>query len=184
MHHKRGWLKDDHLKNGVLDGTKEKLHARIWADYTAQQIYIQAQKDILGETWDPLHMYDNRGSDGKFATVKKIDVPKNFLSITYLLYAYDFVETTFKRMKRRNGAELTKQTPVNKGASVFLCPNFAKKFFSARRFYVNAKFNEWNEEGRETGMERTKDEKTAMRLQLRNEWNEAKAKDPNFGTTL
>ena len=46
-HHKRGWLKEDHLKSGVLDGTKEKLYARIWADYTAQQIYIQAQKDIL-----------------------------------------------------------------------------------------------------------------------------------------
>jgi hypothetical protein len=87
-------------------------------------------------------------------------------------------------LKRRNGAELTKQTPVNKGASVFLHPNFAKTIYSARRFYVNAKFNAWNEEGHETGMERTKDEKTAMRLQLRNEWNDAKAKDPNFGTTF
>ncbi len=53
-HHTLGWLKDDLIASGELDGTKEALHAKIWADYNAQKIYIQAQQDIMGEDFNPL----------------------------------------------------------------------------------------------------------------------------------
>ncbi len=47
-HHKLGWLQDDLLASGTLDGTKASLYARLFSDYQAQQIHIRAQKDILG----------------------------------------------------------------------------------------------------------------------------------------
>jgi hypothetical protein len=48
-HHKKGWLKEDLLASGHLDGSKSALHAKVWADYNAQKLYIRAQQDILGE---------------------------------------------------------------------------------------------------------------------------------------
>ncbi len=39
-HHKLGWLRDDLLLDGTLDGSKEALHQKIFADYQAQQIHI------------------------------------------------------------------------------------------------------------------------------------------------
>ncbi len=50
-----GWLKEDLIASGTLDDTKEALHAKIWADYNAQKIYIRAQQDIMGEYFNPLH---------------------------------------------------------------------------------------------------------------------------------
>jgi hypothetical protein len=43
-HHTVGWLKDDLISEGKLDGTKEKLYAKMFQDYNAQQIYIRAKK--------------------------------------------------------------------------------------------------------------------------------------------
>ncbi len=48
-HHKLGWLKEDLIASGELEDTKEAVHAKIWADYNAQKIYIRAQQDIMGE---------------------------------------------------------------------------------------------------------------------------------------
>ncbi len=53
-HHTKGWLLDDLVANGTLDGSKEALYAKIFADYQAQQVYIRAQKDTLGEDFHPL----------------------------------------------------------------------------------------------------------------------------------
>ncbi len=47
-HHTYGWLREDLMAIGKLDGTKESLYSRVWADYNAQLIRIRAQKDILG----------------------------------------------------------------------------------------------------------------------------------------
>ena len=52
-HHKKGWLKDDLLATGHLDGTKAALHAKVWSDYNAQKLYVRAQQDILGDDYDP-----------------------------------------------------------------------------------------------------------------------------------
>jgi hypothetical protein len=62
-HHTAGWLKEDLIANGTLDGTKEALYGRMFADYQAQQIYIRAQQDILGEDYNPLHVLPGRDEE-------------------------------------------------------------------------------------------------------------------------
>jgi hypothetical protein len=124
-HHKKGWLKDDLEAAGHLDGTKAALHAKMWADYNAQKLYISAQQDILGEEYNPLKTLPGRDGEGKFTFDKTVDVPRNHLSLAYLLHAYDVDPTTFKRLRQRAGAPLKKQVPHNKGKSVVLNEEFA-----------------------------------------------------------
>ena len=101
----------------------------MWADYNAQLIHVRAQKDILGEDYDPLHIVPGRDGVGKFTFTKNVDVPKNHLTLAYLLHAYGMDQSTFKRLRLRGGEALTKQVPHNKGIyrqiqilkSIFLC---------------------------------------------------------------
>ncbi len=124
-HHTKGWLKEDLIASGHLDGSKGALHAKVWADYSAQKLYIRAQQDILGDDFNPLHTIPQRDVEGKFAFEKTIDVPKNHLSLAYLLHAYDVDATTFKRLRLRDGAPLQKQVAHNKGKSVVLDQEYA-----------------------------------------------------------
>ncbi len=121
-HHTIGWLKHDLMIDGELDGTKEKLHAKMFADYNAQKIYIRAQQDIMGEDFNPLKMMPGRDEQGQFSFSKNVDVSKNRLSLAYLLHAYGVSAFTFKRLRLREGAPLDKQIPHNKGQSVLLHP--------------------------------------------------------------
>jgi hypothetical protein len=79
-HHKAGWLKDDLMLAGKLDGTKSALHGKIWADHKAQQIHIRPQKEIMGDDYDPLRSVPGRDDQGQFAFTKTIDVSKNHLA--------------------------------------------------------------------------------------------------------
>jgi hypothetical protein len=94
-HHKLGWLQEDLLANVTLDGTKASLYSRLFSDYQAQQFHIRAQKDILGADFNPFHVMPGRDEEGRFAFSKNVDVPKNHLSLAYLLYAYDVSDSTF-----------------------------------------------------------------------------------------
>ncbi len=114
-HHTKGWLRDDLIASGHLDETKEALHAKVWADYNAQKLYIRAQQDILGDDYNPLHTIPKRDGEGKFVFEKTVDVPKNHLILAYLLHAYDVDASTFKRLRLRDGAPLPKQVAHNKG---------------------------------------------------------------------
>ncbi len=71
-HHKLGWLKEALLRSGALDGTKKALYARIWADYSAQLIHMRAQQEIIGEDYNPLHVYCNRDKNGHFVSARKV----------------------------------------------------------------------------------------------------------------
>jgi hypothetical protein len=89
-HHKLDWLiREDLIADGSIDGTKEALYTRLFADFQAQQIHIRAQKDILGDDLNPLHVMPGRDEEGRFSFTKNVDVPKNYLSQAYLLHAYD-----------------------------------------------------------------------------------------------
>jgi hypothetical protein len=120
-HHTYGWLREDLMASGTLDGSKEALYSRVWADYNAQLIHVRAQRDISGEDYDPLHIMPGRDGDGKFTFTKNLDVPKIYLTLAYLLYAYGMDQSTFKRLRQRGGAALTKQVPHNKGQGPFNC---------------------------------------------------------------
>ncbi len=65
-HHKLGWLQEDLLASGALDGSKASLYARLFSDYQAQQIHIRAMKDILGTDYNLLHVVPGRDEEGRF----------------------------------------------------------------------------------------------------------------------
>jgi hypothetical protein len=137
-HHKPGWLKEDLIAEGKLEDTKHAIHDKIWADCNAQLIHIRAQQDIMGPDFDPLRVVPTRNEDDQFAFTKVVDVPKNCLSLTYLLHAYDVNASTFKRLRLRGGEALTKQVPHNKGLTVLTDTDFAASVYTARYFYIQA----------------------------------------------
>jgi hypothetical protein len=166
-HHKVGWLPEDLLANGTLDGTKDSLYKRLFADYQAQQIHIRAQKDIM----------PGRDEAGRFSFTKNVDVPKNYLTQAFLLHAYDVSESTFRRLKRRNGAALEKQVPHNKNKSVLVDPDYAATHYTARFFYVQHKIKIWCRENPGANMHR----KAVQRKKWRANWAEQKTSDEGFG---
>jgi hypothetical protein len=121
-------------KNNPLDA--ELVHAKIWSDYNAQLIHIRAQQDILGEDFNPLHVLPGRNIEEKFAFTKNVDVPRNHLSLQYLLHAYDVSTSTFKRLRLRGGEALAKQVPHNKGLSVVTDPEYAEVVYTPRYFLL------------------------------------------------
>jgi hypothetical protein len=131
-HQTYGWLREDLMASATLDGSKEALYNRVWADYNAQLIHVRAQRDILEEDYDPLHIMPGRDGDGKFTFTKNVDVPKNYLTLAYLLYAYGMDQSTFKRLRLRGGAALTKQLPHNKGLSIVTDQQYASTVFARR----------------------------------------------------
>jgi hypothetical protein len=149
----------------------------VWADYNAQLIHVRAQKDILGEEYDPLHILPGRDGDGKFTFTKNVDVPKNHLTLAYLLHAYRLDQSTFKRLRQRGGEPLTKQVPHNKGFSMVTDQQYAATIFTPRYYFVQSQMAKWTLKNQEATVKRKK----ARREWLRKQCDEKKAKDPTFG---
>jgi hypothetical protein len=163
---------------GALDGSKEALHAKIWADYQAHKIYIGAQQDVMGPEFNPLHTIPRRDDEGKFVFTKSVDVPKNHLSLAYLLlHAYDVNVSTFKRLRQRGGAVLPKQVLHNKGQSVLVDKDYAATIYNARYFFVKSRMQKWLEENPQASTKR----KAEQRKSLRTKWDQEKEKDSKFG---
>ena len=176
-HHKVGWLKDDLIAAGKLVDSKPAIHAKIWQDYNSQLLYIRAQQDIMGPDFNPLRVMPARNLEGKFAFTNNVDVPKNYLSLTYLLYAYDINATTFKRLRLRGGEPLEKQVPHNKGQTVLTDGDFAASIYSPRYFYVQAQIKTWSKANPQASSKR----KSERRKLLSKEWDQKKAIDEDFG---
>ncbi len=176
-HHTPGWLKEDLIAAGKLEDNEEAIHAKIWADYNAQQIHIRAQKDILGEDFNPLLTIPKRDNEGRFVFTKTIDVPKNRLRLTYLLHAYNVDVSTFKRLRLRGGIALPKQVPHNKGLSVLDNPEFAATIYTPRYFYIKKEIRNWSRDNPQASATR----KAERRKWLSKNWDLKKEQDPNFG---
>jgi hypothetical protein len=78
---------------------------------------MRAQHDILGEDYNQLHVLPGRNIEGNFASTKNVDVPRNHLSLQYLLDAYDISASTFKRLRLRGGEAL----PPNRCHIIKVC---------------------------------------------------------------
>ncbi len=176
-HHTFGWLRDDLTASGKLDGTKECLYSRVWGDYNAQLVHVRAQKEILGDEYDPLHILPGRDVEGKFTFTNNVDVPKNHLTLAYLLYAYGMDQSTFKRLRLRGGEALTKQVPHNKGLSIVTDQKFASTLFTPRYYFVQSQMTKWTMKNKDATVKR----RQTRRTWLRKQWDENKAKDPTFG---
>ena len=149
----------------------------MWADYNAQKLYIRAQQDILGDDFNPLHTIPKRDGEGKFTFEKTVDVPKNHLSLAYLLHANDVDATTFKRLRQRDGAPLQKQVAHNKGKSVVLHQEYAASIYTPCYFFVKSQMRKWLESNQQATYKR----KAERRKWLRKKWATEKEKDSAFG---
>ena len=176
-HHQFGWLAEDLKLSGECEATKDALNARMWSDYNAQLVHIRAMRDILGQDYNPLHVLTGRDEEGKFTFTKNVDVPKNHLSLAYLLHAYGVSQSTFKRLRLRGGEALPKQVPHNKGKSVVTDKTYASTVYTPRYFFVNSQMKKWLSKNTQATAKR----KLARRQWLRKQWDEGKAKDPDFG---
>jgi hypothetical protein len=176
-HHTKGWLKQDLIASGKLVATKEAIQAKVWADYNARLIHVRAQQDILGSDYNPLRTIPGRDEDGKFTFCKNVDVPKNYLSLEFILYAYDVSQSTFKRLRQRGGEALPKQVPHNKGQCVLLDAKLASCIYSARYFYVAHQMKLWKKNNLQASQTRT----ITQRKTFRKLWDTEKAKDAKFG---
>jgi hypothetical protein len=142
-HHQFGWLVEDLKASGELDETKEALTNRLWSDYNAQLVHMRSMREILGADYDPLHVIAGRDNEGKFTFAKNVDVPKNHLSLAYLLHAYGVSQSTFKRLRQRGGEAIQKQVPHNKGLSVVTDKDYARAVYISRYFFVNSQMKKW-----------------------------------------
>jgi hypothetical protein len=124
-----------------------------------------------------LHILPGRDEEGRFSYTKNVDVPKNPLSIAYLLYAYKMSTSTFKRLRLRSGKPLEKQVPHNKDKSVIDNADLAATMYTPRFFYVQYQMKKWMKQNPQANAQR----KAVARKRLRAAWAEEKAKDPKFG---
>jgi hypothetical protein len=141
---------------------------------TAEQI-ADCQEGPIG--FNPLRVIRGRDKEGKFSFCKNVDVPKNHLSLEYLLYVYDVPQSTFKRLRARGGEALAKQVPHNKGQCVLLDETFASTLYTARFFYVEQSMKKWKRDN----VQATTNRKTKQRKNFRKQWDIEKEKDPQFG---
>ncbi len=145
LYKKKGWLAHLLRREGILDDSKQSLKARIWSDYKAQTLYIDAMKEVLhDETLDPRrndHVKSKK--DGKFTSSQKGEfVPKNPLTALYLCHAYDVPYATFKRWKVEAFVTMP-YVPDNKGKSVIVNKKWATAIFNAKRMYIDTQMALW-----------------------------------------
>ena len=139
----KGWLRDILVEEQILDGSKAATQARFWSDHKAQDLFMLGMQACMGVDFDPRISKQKRGEDGQFGPNKN-GVPQNFLTVKYILHAYDISYTTYKRMKKSecNVRKPTTQHP-NKGKTIFEDKEFAKHWYSPYRMFVRLKFAEW-----------------------------------------
>jgi hypothetical protein len=133
-------------------------------------------RDILGADYDPLHVLAGRDNEGKFTFTKNVDVPKNHLSLAYLLHAYGVSQSTFKRLRQRGGEAIPKQVPHNKGLSVVTDRDYAKTVYTPRYVFVSSQMKKWVLKNLQASAKR----KLSRRQWLRKQWDSEKEKDPDF----
>jgi hypothetical protein len=130
-----------------MEDSKSSRKQRVWMDFKNQEAYREGMRDVVGDqpVFDP-RLFDERSKDGKFKKQSKNKnfIPKNILTIQYLIYAYDVSYPTFKRW-RSEGFMDTKYVPAHTGKSVMTDPEYAKQIYTARRMYVTSAMDVWKE---------------------------------------
>ena len=145
----KAWLRDLLVKEKLIEDTNQGKVTRFWADYQAQCLFIKGMQAALGDDYEPRLPKQSRTEDGGFGPSKN-GVPQNYLTVKYLLHAYDLSYTSFKRMKASDNFVAAERVHKNKGKSVFADKGFAAKFYTPYRMYLKLKWAQWMEtdEGR------------------------------------
>jgi hypothetical protein len=116
----KGWLRDLLVKEKLIEDTQQAKMKRLWDDYQAQCLFIQGMQAALGDDFEPRISKQSRTEDGGFGPNKN-GVPQNYLTVKYLLHAYDLSYTSFKRMKASANfipAERTESTKTKESQSL------------------------------------------------------------------
>ena len=94
-HEKKGWLKHALIQAGELKEDKRMLWDHVMTAYQCQLACIEGMRAVSGSEFvDPRQHRGQQGhaSGGKFVsrkTASQVGIPKNHLTIPYLLHAYE-----------------------------------------------------------------------------------------------
>ena len=150
-HERKGWLKAA-LQSRSLLGTADKdVWVRVLSDYKSQLAHVEGMEEFANankiEFEDPRRSKNmgDRCDEGKWKSAKaasQANVPKNPLTIPYLLYAYGVPRSSFKRRVAadRKGQTMDGYDGRTKGrpfTSVIESRTAAFGLYSPRYFYVH-----------------------------------------------
>jgi hypothetical protein len=102
---------------GIMYKSKKAIKERIWNDYKNQESYRERMQAVVGS--QPVFDARNcqvRGKDGQFKPQSRKFVPKNTITVNYLVWSYAVPYQTFMRWKREGFASNQKDT-YHKGKS-------------------------------------------------------------------
>jgi hypothetical protein len=125
--------------------TKQCKKEKCWADYKAQQLYIDAMREAKEDPeFDSRRTHLVIGKDGQYKKISQSIkvVPKNPLTVQYLCYAYDIPYPTFKRWKA-DAFQTAEKNPPHKGKTIFTSLKLATQVFNPRRMYVDHHMAVW-----------------------------------------
>ncbi len=107
-------------------------------------LYIDAMKEAKDDqTYDPRRNEHLTGKDERFVAAKGKTVPKNPLTVMYLIHAYEVPYATFKRWKA-DAFVSEKHGPEHKGKSIITDKKWATQIFNPRRrMYLEHKMAVW-----------------------------------------
>ena len=147
-HEQGGWLRDLLERAGeIKKGDKSTLWNSVMQTYNCQLACIEGMRAMAGGDFVDPRKYrglKGRNSGGKFVSAKtasQVGIPKNFLTIPYLLKAYDVKRGSFLNYRKagsRSNALLSKEEKSArvKGRNVITCRETAKARYSVKYFYV------------------------------------------------
>ena len=115
-HERRGWLKLILIKHGLIQDNKISIWKRVIVDYKCQQACIggmMAACTAMGTTFKdprqhvgtPVQKFGGRFQSEKPAS--QAGIPKGYLTLPYLYYAYDVSRPTFQRKLKEDSLGLT-----------------------------------------------------------------------------
>ena len=149
-HEKKGWLREALTSSGLLGPSEGDLWRRLISDYKSQLAHIEGMEAFatsMNLPFDDPRRSGNGGmrDEGGLWLSKKSksqkNIPKNPLTIPYLLYAYGVSRSSFKRrvMADRKGVpmEAFDRRKVTKTfVSVIESRTAASNMYTPRYFYV------------------------------------------------
>ncbi len=89
---------------------------------------MQGMQACFGEDFDPRASKPTRDAKGEWQTNKN-SVPQNFITVKYILHAYDISYSTFKRMKKSDAFIPETKVHKSKGKSVIDDKVFAEVIY-------------------------------------------------------
>ena len=149
-HEKRGWLKEALQSSSLLGRSENDVWRRVISDYKSQLAHIEGMRafaDHMNLAFEDPRRASNGGkrtTGGLWVTAKapsQTNIPKNPLTIPYLLHAYGVSRSSFKRRVEadKRGVPIerydTRAGPKN-FFSVIVSRTAAQQKYTPRFFYV------------------------------------------------